>query len=428
MLTATPDLVEWNDVQLTWDFSGAHPFGYWTTLDDRKESKMCYGKEQTTHKETSSRFYAECIEDLLYDFQYERANELDWLLEKYEEDKEDYIEDLESFYYDNYSGDFDDFYTFQQIIHFKNTNGGITYGQINEIVDDYKGVYDEIIYDFTKLHSDDFYTLLNSDDDYVFSGRRFTKWFYDEGRYEGRIWTDDYIMCMYDDADLTPGEMRRIITDLSKSSGISVMTLLNYTYLRDTVLDDGDGAILSWTVRGFIHGEEPKVTKDEYGSNNEGNSDNYDSYGSESSRSNEGRPLHLKSPYEKWRALKDFRRNRDKIWGEKLRKSNGDEMTMAQYHNLIRQENKNRNMVRMNKNIVKNIIKESINKILKEEFLEIEDIPTYDAFNENMSLSEINEILESNLYDNNDKCIGKLSDFHFKYDTNKNRILGSNSI
>ena len=82
----------------------------------------------------------------------------------------------------------------------------------------------------------------------------------------------------------------------------------------------------------------------------------------------------------------------------------------------------------MNRRIIKRIVQESVNKILNENFSEIEDIPTFDVINENMSLSSIREILESYLYDKNDKLVGRLGDLHFKYDTDKNKLLGSNPI
>ena len=82
----------------------------------------------------------------------------------------------------------------------------------------------------------------------------------------------------------------------------------------------------------------------------------------------------------------------------------------------------------MNRRIIKRIVQESVNKILNENFFEIEDIPTFDVINENMSLTNIEELLESYLYDKNDKLVGRLCDFHFKYDTDKNKLLGSNPI
>ena len=78
----------------------------------------------------------------------------------------------------------------------------------------------------------------------------------------------------------------------------------------------------------------------------------------------------------------------------------------------------------MNRRIIKRIVQESVNKILNERFSEIEDIPTFDVINENMSLSDIRELLESYLYDKNDKLVGRLCDLHFKYDTDKNKLFG----
>jgi hypothetical protein len=82
----------------------------------------------------------------------------------------------------------------------------------------------------------------------------------------------------------------------------------------------------------------------------------------------------------------------------------------------------------MNNRTIKRIVQESINKILNENFSEIEDVPTFEVFNDNISLSEIRNILESYLYDKNDNPVGRLCDLHFKYDTNENKMLGSNPI
>ena len=71
------------------------------------------------------------------------------------------------------------------------------------------------------------------------------------------------------------------------------------------------------------------------------------------------------------------------------------------------------------------LVKESVQNILREEMSEFEDIPVSEVINDNISLSEIGEILESYLYDKNDNCVGRLKDLHFKYDTNENYILGS---
>ena len=71
------------------------------------------------------------------------------------------------------------------------------------------------------------------------------------------------------------------------------------------------------------------------------------------------------------------------------------------------------------------IVQESANI---ENFSETEDIPTFEVINKNLSLSEIRDVLESYLYDKNDKFVGRLCDLHFKYDVNKNKTLGSNPI
>ena len=84
--------------------------------------------------------------------------------------------------------------------------------------------------------------------------------------------------------------------------------------------------------------------------------------------------------------------------------------------------------MKINNRSINRIISESINKVLCEGFDEIEDIPTFEVFNDNTSLSEIQNILESYLYDKNDNCVGRLCDLHFKYDTGANRILGANPI
>ncbi len=77
----------------------------------------------------------------------------------------------------------------------------------------------------------------------------------------------------------------------------------------------------------------------------------------------------------------------------------------------------------MDNRIIKRVVKESINRILNEGFSEIEDIPTYEVINDNISLSEIRNILESYVYDKDDNLVGRLCDLHFKYDTNENRML-----
>lgn len=72
---------------------------------------------------------------------------------------------------------------------------------------------------------------------------------------------------------------------------------------------------------------------------------------------------------------------------------------------------------------LRQIVKESLNNVLNEKpYDEIENVPTYDIFTENISLTELDTILSSKLYDKNENCVGRLSDLHFKYDTETNRF------
>lgn len=72
---------------------------------------------------------------------------------------------------------------------------------------------------------------------------------------------------------------------------------------------------------------------------------------------------------------------------------------------------------------LRQIVKESVNNVLNEKpYDEIENVPTYDIFTENISLTELDTILSSKLYDKNENCVGRLSDLHFKYDTETNRF------
>lgn len=78
----------------------------------------------------------------------------------------------------------------------------------------------------------------------------------------------------------------------------------------------------------------------------------------------------------------------------------------------------------INNKILRKILRESIDKVLKESLDDIEDVPTFEIFNSNLSLSQIDGILNSYVYDSNDNCIGRLSDLHFKYDVERNCMLG----
>ena len=77
---------------------------------------------------------------------------------------------------------------------------------------------------------------------------------------------------------------------------------------------------------------------------------------------------------------------------------------------------------------INRIVQESINRVLCENFDDVEDVPTFDVINENMSFTNIGELLESYLYDKNDNCIGRLNDLHFKYNPESNCFLGTRSM
>lgn len=80
-------------------------------------------------------------------------------------------------------------------------------------------------------------------------------------------------------------------------------------------------------------------------------------------------------------------------------------------------------MKKITESQLRQIVKESVNNVLNEKpYDEIENVPTYDIFTENISLTELDTILSSKLYDKNENCVGRLSDLHFKYDTETNRF------
>ena len=84
--------------------------------------------------------------------------------------------------------------------------------------------------------------------------------------------------------------------------------------------------------------------------------------------------------------------------------------------------------MKINDKHIGKIIRESINKILYEGIDGIEDVPAFEVINDNISLTEIQDTLQSYLYDENDNCVGRLCDLHFKYDANNDRMLGGRSI
>ena len=85
----------------------------------------------------------------------------------------------------------------------------------------------------------------------------------------------------------------------------------------------------------------------------------------------EHRAMHLMNANDKRDATYNFRKNRDSAQSQKLTNAAGDkQMTMAQYKNLIYQENKNINKnnmrIRLTESDLHRIVKESVNKVLRE--------------------------------------------------------------
>lgn len=70
------------------------------------------------------------------------------------------------------------------------------------------------------------------------------------------------------------------------------------------------------------------------------------------------------------------------------------------------------------RNMVKQVLAESFNSLP-----EVEDVESYNVLNDNFD-GNWREVLTARLYDKNDKCVGTLRDLHFKYDTEKDRLLG----
>lgn len=82
-------------------------------------------------------------------------------------------------------------------------------------------------------------------------------------------------------------------------------------------------------------------------------------------------------------------------------------------------------MIRLTESDLRNIVKKSVNKILRESIEDgYEDIETFNVFTDNFSMSEgREELLNATLFDNNDRPVGKLIDLHFKYDAESNRLV-----
>lgn len=67
-----------------------------------------------------------------------------------------------------------------------------------------------------------------------------------------------------------------------------------------------------------------------------------------------------------------------------------------------------------------------LDSLQRGDFGDIENIMTFDVFTENLNLNnhrDREKVLLSNLYDKNDKLVGRLNDFHFKYDPDTNEFI-----
>lgn len=101
-----------------------------------------------------------------------------------------------------------------------------------------------------------------------------------------------------------------------------------------------------------------------------------------------------------------------------------------------------KNAVKINENTLRQIVAESVKKILKERTVpngeseyndenwdtKQENIMCFDLFagsSFGLPNNERSEILTATLFDRYDKPVGRLNDFHVKYDADTNRLIGA---
>lgn len=99
-----------------------------------------------------------------------------------------------------------------------------------------------------------------------------------------------------------------------------------------------------------------------------------------------------------------------------------------------------KNILNINESTLRRIVAESVKKVLNERFVpngeseynnenwnnEQENIMCFDLFaGFGLSDNERSEILRATLFDRYDKAVGRLNDFHVKYDADTNRLIGS---
>ena len=110
--------------------------------------------------------------------------------------------------------------------------------------------------------------------------------------------------------------------------------------------------------------------------------------------------------------------------------------------NVSENKNMKKNAVKINESTLRQIVAESVKKVLKERFVpngeseyndenwnnEQENIMCFDLFagsSFGLSDDERSEILTATLFDRYDKAVGRLNDLHVKYNADTNRLIGS---
>lgn len=80
-------------------------------------------------------------------------------------------------------------------------------------------------------------------------------------------------------------------------------------------------------------------------------------------------------------------------------------------------------LIQMTELDMHNIIKESIDKVLKES-VDYENIETFNVLNDDFD-GDWKSILTANLYNKEGKCVGTLRELHFVYDVENDTFVGS---
>lgn len=73
-----------------------------------------------------------------------------------------------------------------------------------------------------------------------------------------------------------------------------------------------------------------------------------------------------------------------------------------------------KNIIKLNERELHQLISESVNRILNEDYGDTEDVYLYDVLR-HISESEIDDILQEHVYNENDEDLGQLGYLHIKY-------------